>query len=89
MRVRVTDAENVALYDSSSNEAFGPIFETKFQAEHFLSWHQKMYEAGELFQYGARRVQYAPDVRVYSNRMLMVVYNEWHKVYVERDDDDA
>lgn len=83
MSVRVTDEEHVCLYDSSSNEAFGPIFDNKFEAEHFLAWHQKCYEKDETFEYGKHRVQFAPDVRVYSNVMLAVVYTLWESRYRE------
>ncbi len=36
MSVRITDTRNVALYDSVTGIAFGPIFDTSDDAEAFL-----------------------------------------------------
>lgn len=36
--VRITDSTNVALYDSVSGVAFGPIFKDEDEAEDFLAW---------------------------------------------------
>lgn len=38
MGVRVTDREHVALYDSVSGIAFGPVFNSSFDACDFLDW---------------------------------------------------
>jgi hypothetical protein len=38
MSVRVTDKTNVALYDSTTGVAFGPLFESEFDAYEFLEW---------------------------------------------------
>jgi hypothetical protein len=81
MSVRVTDEEHVALYDSTSGEAFGSVFENQHEAEHFLSWHEKKAEREELFMYGSHKVQYASDVRVYSRPMLTTVVTYWRMEY--------
>lgn len=36
--VRITDPTNVALYDSVSGFAFGPIFPSDLEAQEFLDW---------------------------------------------------
>jgi hypothetical protein len=38
MGVRVTDREHVAIYDSVSGTAFGPVFNSDVQAWDFLQW---------------------------------------------------
>jgi hypothetical protein len=36
MSVRITDGEHVALYDSVTGEAFGPVMDSEEHAERFL-----------------------------------------------------
>ena len=38
MGVRFTDQSHVALYDSVTDTAFGPLFKTWTEAEDFLAW---------------------------------------------------
>ena len=38
MGVRVTDSEHVAIYDSVTDTAFGPIFGSEADAESFLTY---------------------------------------------------
>lgn len=38
MGVRTTDAQAVALYDSTEGVAFGPVFESEDLAESYLLW---------------------------------------------------
>lgn len=77
MSVRITEPDQVALYDSTSGIAFGQVFDDRMDAEDFLAWHDKKAEQGELFNYGKHRVQFVPDVRIYSNVMLETVYQLW------------
>lgn len=48
MGVRITDAGNVALYDSTSGMAFGPIFRDEYEAEDFLAWMKYRSERGDV-----------------------------------------
>lgn len=81
---RITDSEAVALYDSTSMQAFGPIFESEAHAEDFLRW------LGEkprpwlptLPPKGGRWV----DPTAYSASALNVVHDEWRR---QRCDDDG
>jgi hypothetical protein len=38
MGVRITDDRNVALFDSVTGYAFGPVFESRDDAEDFMAW---------------------------------------------------
>lgn len=38
MSVRITSPGKAALYDSTSDIAFGPVFESNYEAAEFLEW---------------------------------------------------
>ena len=38
MGVRITDDTHVCLFCSTKGEAFGPVFEDRFEVEEFLDW---------------------------------------------------
>jgi hypothetical protein len=38
MGVSTTDERHVALYDNTTHEAFGPVFESEEHAADFVSW---------------------------------------------------
>lgn len=38
MSIRTTDERNVALYDSTTGIAFGPVFEGRDEADAFMRW---------------------------------------------------
>jgi hypothetical protein len=63
MGVRLTDSENVALYDSTTGTAFGPIFESRDDAEAFCIW---LGENNEV-----------PDPRKHNNGDLKDLYADW------------
>ena len=41
MSVQITDSEHVALYDSVSDTAFGPIWDSEEEATEFLKWYDE------------------------------------------------
>jgi hypothetical protein len=64
MSVRVTATEGkVALFDSVTNWAFGPVFDTEEDANNFLGWCER------------RGLE---DVRLMSEQRLLWVYGQWH-----------
>jgi hypothetical protein len=47
MSVHITSQEDkVALFDSTTGHAFGPVFDNEWEAEEFVNWHQKQTELG-------------------------------------------
>lgn len=38
MGIRITDSDHVAIYDSVSDWAFGPVFDSEESAQKFLNW---------------------------------------------------
>jgi hypothetical protein len=77
MGVRITDEENVALYDSTSGQAFGPIFPSREEAADFLEW--LVIEADEeaTFQYRSMDVPFRADPRQYDGKELDEAYRIW------------
>ena len=75
MGVRITDTTNVALYDSVSMTAFGPIFEDEKCAEDFLLWND------ELLLWNDERDSTdfdGTDLRAFNVRWLGLLFNAWH-----------
>lgn len=68
MGVRLTDGENVALYDSTTGWSFGPVFNGEEEAEHFLRWFR---ESGPMWAKG--------DPRKLDPIELQNFIGLWHK----------
>ena len=62
MGVRVSDSQHVAIYDSVTDTAFGPIFESEADAESFLAY----LRARDL------------DARALNDRILEEHQNTWY-----------
>jgi len=76
MGVRTTASEGkVALFDSVTGTAFGPVFDDPFDAEEFLRWLQGKSEEEAQFGVGDELVTFRPDARVYTNPELQIVMN--------------
>jgi hypothetical protein len=64
MGVRITDADNVALYCSTTGVAFSPVFMDYMAAEDFLEWLQKdarLYTEAELLELKARWIRWSEE----------------------------
>lgn len=68
MGVRVTDIDNVAIYDSVTGFAFGPTFNCEDAAGDFLSWLDSNDEK---------------DPRLMTNSELESKFGEWVSVHGE------
>ena len=79
MGVRFTDSENVAMYDSVTGQAFGPVFADEDEVDEFISWLIDREEAGEGFNLGDERIFYTSDTRKYTLVQLMEAYLLWQK----------
>jgi hypothetical protein len=79
MGVRVTDEEHVALYDSVTDTAFGPIFDNTNDADDFLDWLKKKHENSQKFAYFGEAVEYHQDARVYGESILVHVVQTWRE----------
>jgi hypothetical protein len=70
MGVRVTDPKNVAIFDSVTGLAFGPIFESESDVYDFLEWIESGASAGWTFKRGDIDVKMEPDARHYTGSEL-------------------
>lgn len=79
MSVRITGSDgSVALYDSTTGVAFGPIFENEDQADEFLEWFRKGYESARLFVlFGGGIRKFTNDVRLYRGDELVELHKLW------------
>jgi hypothetical protein len=75
--VSITDQNHVALFDDTTDRAFGPIFGTEGDAEDFLQWLNEKYTAGKTFKYGNETLLFIEDPRVYRIYELDHVYELW------------
>lgn len=67
MGVRTTTGEQkTALYDSITDQAFGPVFDTEEEADLFLTWYQG--------KYGDPREIVWIEMGLFSRR-----HGEWHR----------
>jgi hypothetical protein len=79
MSVRITGSDDsVALYDSTTGVAFGPIFENDTKADEFLEWHRMGHEANRKwdYKYGQSR-NFTNDVRLYRDDELVELHKLW------------
>lgn len=74
MSVRITDKNNVALYDSTSGIAFGPTFEDAMDAEEFLAWLEE---------------KIGRDPREASPAYLLILVQAWHAEREGREPSDT
>jgi hypothetical protein len=66
MGVRVTEIEGkAALFDSTTNLAFGPIFDSASEAEEFLNWLAEKEKNEETFPLLNDQLFFKADPRVY------------------------
>lgn len=78
MSVSITGSEgSVALYDSTTGIAFGPVFEDSDRADNFLEWFREGYEAERTFPYGHDVIRFVEDVRLYRPDELNEIYQLW------------
>jgi hypothetical protein len=79
MGVRVTQSGNdhATLYDSTSMQAFGTVFDNQYEAEDFLEWHQKM--GGQKFWFGNEELCFTTDVRAYRPGELKFIYDMYKR----------
>lgn len=78
MGCRITENNEVALYDSTTNEAFGPIFEDHDSAQSFLDWLSAGERVARTFptsKYGL--MAFTQDARVYNPAELQELHNMW------------
>lgn len=69
MGIRLSDANHICLYDSTMDQALGPVFSTEEEAELFLAWYQT--------KYGDPRADYyLPARRVLFFRRHV----DWHRM---------
>lgn len=84
MGVRITSDGEVALFDSTTGKAFGPIFGSESSADSFLEWNDEKEENGEAFTTDeGELVAYQDDVRKYTPTQLIQVYDLWREYMVE------
>lgn len=70
MSVRTTaNGEKVAMYDSVTDQAFGPVFDSEQEAQLFLTWY--------VGQYDDPRVSWFQDPA--AQQVFWVRYREWHR----------
>jgi len=70
MGVRITSQEDkVALFDSVTGHAFGPVFDSEWEAEEFTDWFQRRVEDGTY--------QAQTDLRQYRGSDLDALVNKW------------
>ena len=74
MGVRITDDRTVALYDSTTGEAFGPLFDGRQQAEDFIDWLNEGYASKRTFSYGRDTLYFMDDARLYGDGELQHLY---------------
>lgn len=79
MGVRATNNNNVALYDSTTGMAFGPVFESTDDALDFLEWLREKYSKSKTFQFGTETLLFIEDPRVYRETELVEVVNLWKR----------
>lgn len=78
MSVAITGQEgSVALYDSVTNVAFGPIFEDSDKADEFLEWFREGYEADRTFPFNRDELRFLDDVRRYRPTELQELHKLW------------
>jgi len=82
MSTRITDDEGkVALFDSSTGFAFGPVFDSNSDADAFLEWLGKGEEEGRTFHEG--RTRFIADPRKYRSRELQELVSLWQAELIE------
>ena len=79
MGVRFTDSEAVAMYDSVTGQAFGPVFADEDEAEDFLTWLGTKEMMDETFPLGDDKIWFTADTRKYTLVELMEAYLLWQK----------
>ena len=78
MSVSITGSEgSVALYDSTTNVAFGPVFEDESRADSFLEWFREGYENERTFPYKHDVLKFVNDVRLYRPDELIELHQMW------------
>jgi hypothetical protein len=80
MAVRLTSTENVvALYDSTTGLAFGPIFDSDEDAIEFLEWLEKGEREEWAFERGDDMLLVKADARIYRPDELDELKLIWSK----------
>ncbi len=79
MSVRITDAENVAMYDSVTGTAFGPIFTSETECQEFQEWAKDKAANNHTFKYGHETLYFLADLRVYRDAELEHVHQLWNE----------
>ena len=78
MGCRITEGTEVALYDSTTNEAFGPIFPSHSDAEEFIEWLYAGEKIARTFpsnKFGL--MAFTKDARVYHSHELQQLHQMW------------
>ena len=70
MAVGVTDIHTVALYDTTTGEAFGPLFNSEDDAHGFLDWLKESARAEKVFRVNTDMQLVLEDPRMYNAEML-------------------
>jgi hypothetical protein len=80
MGTRITGIEDkVALYDSVTGTAFGPVFDDSYEAEDFLAWLELKEKKEETFKFGHDEIKFLADPRVYRDSELQEVHHLWQR----------
>lgn len=61
MGIRKTDLDAVAFYDSTTMWAFGPVFESDFDADNFANWAQDVKGVNDLRRIDLERLKEIHD----------------------------
>jgi hypothetical protein len=82
MGVRITeDEQKVALFDSVSGLAFGPVFDSSNDATYFLTWLAHKEKQGSTFKFGFDNIRFLADPRIYRFNELMEVVRIFREEY--------
>ena len=76
MAVELTSERAVALYDTTTEWAFGEVFESRDHAEDFLRWLAEKPRREVLAPFSASHFN---DPRVYDNDVLRQLQQQWMK----------
>jgi hypothetical protein len=78
MGTRITAHEGVvALYDSTSGTAFGPVFDTPDDADDFLDWLKDGEKVERTIPFNNDNVLFLADPRIYRANELDELIRVW------------
>ena len=81
MGIAITDEEGVvALYDTVTRLAFGPVFCSIGEANAFLEWMADREKYEDVFAVGHENIYFRADVRIYRTEELLTAVNLWREL---------